>query len=103
MSTVNHLPKGELRSAAERQVLANMYQSSGDARDICLVCEAYLSEYPADDDEPVSYDEVEQAFTAGNELIFQLHGKIFVGCDVPIRTRGDVRRLHKALGIEVSK
>ena len=111
----------EVKEAAERLREEFEVHSSGIARDACVVAEAYLAEHAADDGEAVTaewlrtvgfYGKVNRplSFTQG-ELTLVIEGPrcwINMGMRTKhlppnIKTRGDVRRLCNALGVELKE
>lgn len=68
-------------------------ESPGDIEDLTTLAQAYLDEHPSDDDELVTVAWLE-------ETGLNLLGSPRSGSTLS-KTRGDVRRLCKALGIEL--
>lgn len=123
----------ELRRAAERLEVISGNRIPSAAKesaqdwlqlwmDVLLVSQFYLAEHPADEDVPWDSDWREQAgldlyhhAATGAELFFSDHGLVEINfecsrCDEPhytelphIKTRGDVRRLCRTLGIELKE
>jgi len=91
--------------------------------DVCEIAAAYLAEHDEDEHEPVTEEwliaaEVFGRIDMGNNFWFQVYPHLgscqigrtnhqeFPGFDVeldlpPVKTRGDVRRVCKALGIQI--
>jgi len=91
--------------------------------DVCELAAAYLAEHDEDEHEPITEDwliaaGVFGAIDMGNNFWFQVYphlgscqigctnGQEFYGWDEeidlpPVKTRGDVRRVCKALGIQI--
>lgn len=77
----------------------------GDVTMVLMLAKAYLAEHPVDDDEPVTNEWLwslplyrKAIWRWTNNFVFDVSGQ-----SAPCKTRGDVRRLLAALGIEVPK
>lgn len=112
-----------LRAAAER--LLKRWHTVGlsvvISEDVKDICDAYIAEHPADDDVPVAVEWLESLSRSGGDMSFlrvRLCDDGFhlmspcntVGEGIEgltdfvspnVATRGDVRRLCKALGVEL--
>jgi hypothetical protein len=117
----------ELREAAERVRTGFTYYQCPDSWQECndarLIAEAWIAEHPADDDEPITEEWLEQlAFTHNDSWYFRSPAQTSMQADVTlirwsggwsvkvsdrftsvltanVKTRGDLRLLAKALGI----
>ena len=108
----------ELTAAAERVREEHTIRPSSMSVDEWDVISAYLAEHPADDATPIDADFIRavcpvcatsQIGTRGNIGPFTLHatlGHASIECCQTVKhnaTRGDVRRLCRALGIEITE
>lgn len=94
----------ELKAAAERvRSVAVVGQHSADMRihlaDLYALATAFLAEHPADDDEPVTLEELRRAARECDiQLIVIQDGTVDVWGTVRPKTRGQLRALLKGLG-----
>ena len=82
-------------------------------KDLFVLAQAYIAEHPADDDEPVTDEWLDSVFGTDDSLCTEWHdewGEKITWLDkfglvsIPMpKTRGDVRRLCRALGIELNE
>ena len=99
----------------------DVYASVDQWDDQEILANAYLAEHPADDAEPMTLEWVgevtgellceiggdsSRAFVnAGGILTIHRDGRVFIQLKIvkPVKTRGDVRRLCAALGVELNE
>lgn len=113
----------ELKAAAERlradayadwDYMDGIYASDKQLEDRRLIAKAYLAEHPADNDEPITdswlrkigFQDMETGLESQDHVVIvNAWGMDFTVCNGKPKpeTRGDVRRLAKALGLELKE
>lgn len=98
---VRRISNGEFFDAVYGRNLSDLGQREFWMRDRELLADAYLAEHPADDDEPVDLDWLEEQLHDSDFTVSQIGWKFFVQFEgrIEIKTRGQLRALLKGLGV----